>query len=154
MKAVHILLILLLPSWLSGQTVQIENLRKAIPKLKDSARVDSMSELTLQYINLELKDSAEYYATTAYLESRALNYIHGEAVSRSRQGNIKTQFYADFAEAENLERESVSLFDKTDNKRSLADTYSQLSYSCFVQGKYDEALDVSQECYSLYKKNL
>ena len=154
MKAVHILMILILPAWLMGQTVQIENLRKVLPKLKDSARIDSMNELSLQYINLELKDSAEYYATTAYLESRALNYIHGEAVARARQGNIKTQFYADFAEAENLERESVSLYDKTNNKRSLADTYGQLSYACFVQGKYDEALDVSQECYSLFKKNL
>jgi tetratricopeptide (TPR) repeat protein len=154
MKAVLVILILILPACMYGQTAQIESLRKSIYGLKDSTRIDSMNELSLQYINLELKDSAEYYATTAYLQSRELNYIQGEAVSRLRQANIKTQFYADFAEAENLDRESVSLYDKTNNKRSLADTYSQLSYACFVQGKYDEALDVSQECYSLYKKNL
>jgi tetratricopeptide (TPR) repeat protein len=153
MKAVLIILLLVLPVWIFGQTEQIENLRKSIPWLKDTTRVDSMNELSLQYINLELKDSAEYYATTAYLESRELRYIHGEAVSRLRQGNIKTQFYADFATAENLERESISLFQKTDNKNSIADTYDHLSYSCFVQGKYDEALDVSEECYALYKKN-
>jgi tetratricopeptide (TPR) repeat protein len=154
MKAVHILLILIMPCWLFGQTVQIENLRKALPKLKDSARIDSMNELSLQYINMELKDSAEYYASKAYVESRALNYIHGEAVSRSHQAKIKTQFHADFVEAENLYREAVSLFDKTNNKRSLADTYGQLGFACFVQGKYDEALDVAQEGYRLYKKNL
>ncbi len=153
MKAVHILLSLLLPACLFGQTVRIESLRKALPGLKDSARIDNMNELSLQFINLGFKDSAEFFANTAYDESRELHYIHGQAESRSRQGNIQTQFYSNFIEAENLDRESIRLFAKTANKRYLPDTYSHLAYTCFSQGKYDEALDFCQECYDLHRKN-
>src|SRR5664279_3350111 len=119
MKHSWLILNLIFPGWLFGQ---------------DSVRIDSMNELSRQYIHLSRKDSAEYYALAAYNLSRELHYIHGEAESLSRQGNIKTYFYNDYVEAEKLDRESINLFNRTPNRNGLSNTYNQLSYACFAQG--------------------
>jgi tetratricopeptide (TPR) repeat protein len=144
----------LLPAWLFGQTPHIDHLRKILPLLKDSARIDSMNELSLQYIGQSVKDSAAYYATAAYKESGLLHYIHGMAESLSLQGNMETYFYGNFIEAERLDKESVELYEKSGNKAGLAATYSRLAFACFSQSKYDEALKYSDECYTLCKKSL
>lgn len=91
---------LLLPAWLFSQTPRIENLKKVIPWLKDSVRVDSMNELCLQFTEQSIKDSAEYYADKAYSESKSLNYIHGLAESLGHKGNMETFFYGNLSEAE------------------------------------------------------
>jgi tetratricopeptide (TPR) repeat protein len=139
MKHSWLILNLIFPIWLFGQ---------------DSVRIDSMNELSRQYIHLSRKDSAEYYALTAYNLSRELHYVHGEAESLSRQGNIKTYFYNNYVEAEKLDKESITLFKSTGNSKGLSDTYGQLSYACFAQGKYDEALQIAKECYILNRKNM
>ena len=59
-----------------------------------------MNELSLKYIEQSVKDSAEYYATTAYNEAKSRNYVHGMAESLSRQGNMQTYFYGNLIEAE------------------------------------------------------
>ncbi len=124
-----------------------------MPLLKDSARIDSMNELSQQYIEQSVKDSAEYYAISAYNMSAALHYIHGLAVSVSRQGNMKTYFYGNLSEAEKLDKESIGLYQRSANKTGLAATYDHLAFACFGQSKYDEALKYSDESYSAYKKN-
>src|SRR5450432_2812995 len=154
MKRSWLILNLIFPVWLFGQVSRIESVRRSIPLLKDSVRIDSMNELSLLYIHHSVKDSAEYYARTAYNLSRALHYIHGEAESLSRQGNIKTYFYNNYVEAEKLDEHSIDLFNSTTNSRGLSDTYGQLSYACFAQGKYDEALQIAKLCYNLSRKNM
>jgi tetratricopeptide (TPR) repeat protein len=154
MKLGPFIFIFLLPVWLFSQTTHIDNLRKILPLLNDSARIDSMNELSLQYIEQSVKDSAEYYATSAYNQSGALHYIHGLAESLSRQGNMQTYFFSNLIEAEKLDRASIELYQKTGNKAGLAPTYSQLAFACFGQSKYDEALKYSNECFALNKKNL
>jgi Histidine kinase len=144
----------LLPLGLFSQTPRIDNLRKVLPLLKDSARIDSMNALSLQYIEQSVKDSADYYATTSYNESKLLHYIHGMAESLSRQGYMKTYFYGNLIEAEKLCKASIGLYQKTANKTGLALTCDHLAFVCFGQSKYDEALKYSDESYTLYKKDL
>jgi tetratricopeptide (TPR) repeat protein len=144
----------ILPLWLHAQTPRIDNLRIAVYHLKDSARVDSMNELSQQFIDLSLKDSAEYYATAAYHGSKSLNYLHGLAVSLFRQGSMQTYFYGNFVEAEKLDRASIDVYQKTGNKGGLGPTLVHLAFVCFSQSNYDEALKYSDECYALGKKTL
>lgn len=143
-----------LPIWLYSQTPRIDNLRKELSCLKDSARIDSMNELSLQFIEQSMKDSAEYYARSAYNASQSLQYIHGMAESIFRQGNMQTYFYSKLVRAEELDRAAIGLYQKTGNKGGLAPTFGHLAFVCFAQSKYDEALYYTDECYSLYKKSL
>jgi tetratricopeptide (TPR) repeat protein len=143
----------LLPVFLFGQTPQIDSLKRILPLLKDSARIDCMNELGLQYIERSIKDSAEYYNDSAFRLSNQIQYIHGLAVSLLHQGFSKIHFYNNFYEAEKLEKESVDDFERTSNKNELTSTYSQLSFACFSQSRYDEALKYAEECYALDKKN-
>jgi tetratricopeptide (TPR) repeat protein len=143
----------LLPVWLFSQTPRIDNLRKILTHLKDSARIDSMNKLSLLFIEQPMKDSAEYYAISAYNQAATILYFHGMAESLSLQGTIKTRFYGNFVEAEKLDKESIGLYQKTWNQSGLADTYGHLSFACFSQSKYDEALKISMECYSINKNN-
>ncbi len=144
----------LLPLWLFSQSPRIDNLRKILPLLKDSARIDSMNALSQLFIEQSVKDSAEYYAISAYNMSAALHYIHGLAESISRQSNIKTFFYGNLPGAEILDKESIGLYQKSANKAGLAATYDHLAFVSFGQSKYDDALKFADESYALYKKNL
>jgi tetratricopeptide (TPR) repeat protein len=145
---------LLFPVWLFSQTAHINKLRKIVPILKDSARIDSMNVLSLEFIEQSVKDSAAYYAMVSYNESKSRHYIHGMAESLSLQGYMKTYFYGNLAEAEKLDKASIGLYQQTGNKTGLAETYNRLSFVCFGQSKYDEALKFSDECYARYKKSL
>ena len=153
MKSVFYIFCLLLPAWLFGQTARITHLCKILPLLKDSARIDSLNELSRQYTDQSMEDPAAYYAAAAYKESRSLPYIHGMAESLTSQGNMKTRFYDNFIEAEKLLKASVEMYQKTGNKAGLASTYNHLAFVCFSQSKYDAALKYSDESYALCERN-
>ncbi len=152
MSRVIFIFSLLLPAWVFSQTPRIDNLRKSVVFLTDSVRIDSMNALSALYIEKSMKDSAEFYAAKAYNQSLALHYIHGLAESLSLQGNMKTYFYENLPEAEKLDKESIWLYQKTDNKAGLATAYDHLAFVCFSQSKYDEALKYSDEGNELYRK--
>jgi tetratricopeptide (TPR) repeat protein len=139
MKSGYFIFCVLLPVWFYGQ---------------DSARIDSMNALSSQYIERSMKDSAELYATAAYNASESLRYFHGMAESLSRQGAMQTYFYSNLVSGERLDRAAIGFFQRTGNKGGLAATYCHLSFVCFSQGKYDEALKYSEECFALYKRSL
>ena len=63
------------------QSEKIDSLLKVLPSLKDSARIDCLNALSYEYILSGKKEPAEYYAESAYEDSKKLNYIHGIAIS-------------------------------------------------------------------------
>ena len=154
MKRLFFLFGIALPIWLYGQTLRIDSLRSRLPFLKDSARIDCMNELSLQFFEQALKDSAEWYAASAYKEAVLHQYFHGMAAALSSQGSMQTYFYGNLVGGEKLDRAAIGLYGKTGNKSGLAAAYSHLSFVCFAQTKYDEALRYTDESYSCYKKSL
>ena len=83
-----------------------------------------MNELSLQYTRLLIRDSAEYFEALANKESKALGYIHGIAVSVTNQSGIFEYFDNDLIKSEALARESIGLFEKTNNKNGIENTYT------------------------------
>src|SRR6476646_8730185 len=69
----------------SAQLQNIDSLKKTLPFLHDSARIDCLNEIVFYYLAALKKDSIEYYLTTAYEESKKINYIHGIALSLSQK---------------------------------------------------------------------
>jgi tetratricopeptide (TPR) repeat protein len=154
MKLFFLIIGFWLPVLLFSQTPRIDHLRIFLSLVKDSARIDSMNALSLQYIEHSVKDSAEYYAKQAYTQSEKLHYVHGMAESLFRQANIKTFFYGNFIEAEKLDKASIGLYQKTANQSGLPETYDHLAFVSFGQSKYDEALKFSNQSFALYKRNM
>ena len=102
-----------------AQREEIHSLKKILPALKDSSRIDCMNALSYQYIRLLIRDSAEYFQQKSYLESKSLNYIHGIAESVLNQAGIFEYFDNHFVKLEALARESLGWVKKTCNKMEL-----------------------------------
>ncbi len=130
-----------------AQREEIDSLKKILPTLKDSSRIDCMNALSYQYIRLLIRDSAEYFQQKSYLESKNLNYIHGIAESVSNQSGIYDFFDNDLIKSETLARESIGWFEKTTNKNGIENTFDNLSFAIFGQSKYDEAYQITKRRY-------
>jgi hypothetical protein len=83
-----------------AQKGKIDSLKKVLPSLNDTDRIDCLNELSYCYTYISKKDSAEYYATVAENESKNLNYIHGIAESVSRQAGMAEHFENNFFKEE------------------------------------------------------
>ena len=130
-----------------AQRLQIDSLQKILPSLKDTARIDCMNELSLQYTRLLIRDSSEYFEAASYKESKKLNYINGIAAAISNQAAIVEYFDNDFVQAEALARKSLALFGKMNNNRGIENTIMNLWFSLFAQSKYDEAYIIALRRY-------
>jgi len=130
-----------------AQTGTIDSLKKSLFVLKDSAKVDCLNELSLEYIHTEKKDSAEYYAAIALKEAQTKNYVHGVAVAKIRKARIAKHFDDDLKLAEKLGKESLSFYEKTNNKEGIDDVYYELMFSIFGQTRYDESIYYAQKRY-------
>jgi len=102
-----------------AQREEIDSLKKMLPALKDSSRINCMNTLSYQYVRLLIRDSSEYFQQRSYLESKKLNYIHGIAEFISNQSGIFEYFDNDFVKSETLERESLGWFEKTIIKKGI-----------------------------------
>ena len=132
-----------------AQTKTIDSLKKVLPLLKDTARIDCLNELSNAFILADKKDSANGFANLAYNESEKINYIHGAAVSLLQKSKIYKHFDDDLIESEKLAKESLNIFNKTSNKKGLYDVYQMLMYSTFGQSRFDEAIEFAKKKYAL-----
>ncbi|MGH2647646.1 MAG: tetratricopeptide repeat protein, partial [Ginsengibacter sp.] len=136
-----------------AQRIEIDSLKRILPSLKDTARIDCMNELSYQYIRLLKRDSAEYFQARSLEESKRQNYIHGIAESISNQSGIYDFFDNDFIKAETLARESIAWYEKTSNKKGIENVDENLSFALFSQSKYDEVSMIALNKYAVGKKN-
>src|SRR3954468_13993801 len=127
-----------------SQRHEIDSLKKILPSLIDTSRIDCMNALSFQYIRLLIRDSAEYFEGLAYKESKVPGYIHGIAVSIANQSGIVEYFDNDFVKSEALSRASIAWFEKTNNKNGLENTYNNLSLAAFSESKYDDAYQIAK----------
>ena len=118
----------------------IDSLQKVLPTLKDTARIDCLHNLSIQYLFKPDEDSAMYFSNLAYKESKKINYFNGVAKSFGPRAGARNHFHNDFPGMEKLALESLKWYALTDNKNEIEISYWQLGYAHFTQGKYDEAL--------------
>jgi len=136
-----------------AQSRKIDSLKKMLPALKDTARIDCFNQLSHEYIEVEKKDSAGYYTTLALAEAKPLNYIHGIAVSYSLQCQMAKHFDDDFIRSEVLGKESLRWYERTPNKEGIDNLYFYLFYTVFSQSRFDEAIGYAGKRYAIGKKN-
>ena len=135
---------------------KIDSLKRLLPTLHESARVDCLNELSGSYISpnrgyfLSInKDSAKYYSEFAYEEAEKINYVHGMAEAKSLEAEIAGE---DFPKAEKAARQAIKLYANTENKKRLARTYYSLGFALYAQSMFTEAIKNFETSYELYKK--
>ena len=131
----------------------IDSLQKALPSLKDTARIDCLQELSVQYLFKPDEDSALYFANLAYKESKEINYYNGIAKSFGPRAAARNHFHNDFPGMEKLAQESLKWFDRTNNKKGIEVAYWQVGAAYYSQGKFDKALFYLHLSYEVARKH-
>ena len=154
-----------------AQGEKIDSLKKILPSLHDSAKVDCLNELggiyikfirdTLGYCGMPLSEThtlpsfssaASHYAALAYGEAVKINYIHGIAESLSYIGEIE-ELSDNFLLCEKFSREAINWYRKTLNKKRLAETYFNLGHSLYAQSFFAESIRNLDTAYEWHKQN-
>src|SRR5690349_9650730 len=85
LRVIAIVLFFLIADTTFAQEQNIDSLKKILPSLHDSARVDCLNELSRLYSELN-PDTSLYYSSAANDEAVMINYIPGIAVSFLNKG--------------------------------------------------------------------
>jgi tetratricopeptide (TPR) repeat protein len=135
----------------SGQLKNIDSLKKALPYLHDSARVDCLNEIVYYFFQISEKDSIEHYLPLEYNEAKKLNYAHGIAVSFFQMA-ADYSFHNNHTEAEKTSKQSLYWYALTNNKKYIEIAYNELGVAFWNQSMYDEAITNFQQSYEWAKK--
>ena len=120
----------------------IDSLKKVLPFLRDSARVDCLNELARSYAETMtpmLSDSGWSLAKQAYEEASAINYIKGLGDACLRFGLFAQWDFFDSREMEKYFREAISWYKKIPNDEGLGHAFMGLGTAFLMLGTPDTA---------------
>ena len=132
----------------NNERFKIDSLKKLLPSLKDSGRIDCLNSLGDVYIVYKGIDTAQYYTALAFTESKKINYIHGMAEAKS----IEAEIGENFSKSIEIDYEAIKLYRSTSNKKRLPETYFYLGYVLWPQSRFNEALENLEISQGLFKK--
>jgi len=132
--------------------LKIDSLKKVLPSLRDSAKVDCLNQLFLPYKRVGKNDSAIFYVTQAYSEAKKINYIRGIAEALANKAATESFFNGNHPAAEKLAREALDWYEKTRDKRGIAWAYYNLGWTLCCQSFFTEASKNYEQAYNWYQK--
>ncbi|MFT3701702.1 MAG: histidine kinase [Agriterribacter sp.] len=149
----------ILPVLLQAQVNTIDSLRRLLPSLKDSGRIDCLNKLSnAYYINALAEtyidvhtDTATFLATQALDESKKIQYVSGIADALQNIGEIARD-RNDFRTAEKYFRMSVPLFEQLNEDEKSGWGNLTLGYSQLQQGRYAEAKTTYERALHYYDR--
>jgi hypothetical protein len=139
-------LLLLVPFICQSQSNHIDSLKKILPSLKDSSRIDCLNKLSLEYyinalsetyINVQT-DTAISFASQAHAGALKIHYTKGIAEALQNLGEIARD-RGDIIAAENYFRQSIPLFKKINDLEKYSWANLTLGFSLYLQCKFSDA---------------
>jgi hypothetical protein len=134
-----------------AQGDQMDSLKKLLPTLRDSARLDCLHALGVWCLCKRI-DSAAYYTNQLYDESKKLNNAHGLAVAYNQKAIIASRSN-NLPLAEQMAMQSLSWYGRTDDKRDIEYAYEQAAAALFFQFKEEQASGYFDDWYHWAQKN-
>ena len=157
----HLFLFFFCEPCFSQNESKIEYLKKILPRLHDSARVDCLNKLSETYKGLPAwfdvvtgknqTDSAEALILLTLEEAKKIQYSYGIAKALSLKAEIAFDKYNDYAETENLCRQAIYQYKRSSNKTELYKVYWRLGTALYVFSRFDDAVKSFDTSYSLSK---
>jgi len=145
-----------------GQGENIDSLKRLLPSLHNSARVDCLNALSELYIGLPSwfnpaptrsnLDTAEIFNGQAGEEAKKSNYIFGMARASALKAEMAFE-NSNYPQAEILSREAISLYRQTPNKKGLNRTYWRFGTTLHSQSLFDAAVSNYDTSYNLSKNS-
>jgi len=129
---------------------KIDSLKKVLPSLRDSARIDCLNALFRSYYWAGI-DSFKYYILPAYVEAIKINYIHGVAEALNNKAVLE-MLQGNYPDAEKHVRQSLEYYNKTSNKINIAVTFLALGSILYYQSDFDQAIVYLKKSYEYSKK--
>ncbi|MEP6951297.1 MAG: histidine kinase [Ginsengibacter sp.] len=130
---------------------KIDRLKKELPALKDSARIDCLNDLSESYLTFNT-DTARVYARQALKEAEKTGYVKGQAKGYRNLGRIECRLVTDLPAAEKYFSQSLGLFIKTKDDQQIAWAWGALGLSKWVLSKFPEAMSAFEKAEQLFKK--
>ncbi len=131
--------------------LKIDSLKKILPSLKDTARIDCLNALSQGYIGVKT-DSAKLYGLQALKEANNINYTYGQGKAYFRIALSLWVSGMEFPAMERYSNMAIIHFKKYPNDQQLGVAYRDLGYSKWAQSSFPEAIDAMQTCLQLYIK--
>jgi tetratricopeptide (TPR) repeat protein len=132
------------PSRIDAQELTPDSLRKILPGLSDTARVDCLNRISHSYHHFlepipwsKQTDSASKYALQAMEDAKGLAYQRGVAMANQNLGELLCERGA-FNQAEPFLFSAVELYDLLKLSPELNWNRLTLGWCLFSQGKFDE----------------
>ena len=149
----RVIIILLLFFCLSYSFAQnrIDSLKRALPALNNTERVDCLNAFSEEYRNLRIFDSSRTYALQAVEESGKIRYIPGRGIAYYNLGTVEYEL-SDFTGAENASKLSIGIFEKIDAKKLLAKSYVSYGKAIWAQSRFDEANQAFNQATELFAR--
>lgn len=150
------------PVFIAAQSFQIDkpilsadSLKKVLPLLHDSARIDCLNELARSYIeggSYLYADSSLTLAKQAYKEASAINYIKGMGDACQRYGVVSRFYIWDSHKMEKDYREAIMWYKKTENDDGLGNAFLGLGMALRDQGFPDAAKSAFEQSAVHFRK--
>ncbi len=134
-----------------GAIEKIENLKKNLPALQGSKRIDCLNDLSESYLTID-KDTSRLYAAQALIEADKISYIPGQAKAYRNLGRIEINLITDLPAAEKYFNKSLALYISTHNEREIAWAWGALGVSQWVLSKFPEAMEAFKKAAQLFEK--
>jgi len=159
MKFKWCILFLFAPFLCLSQSNRIDSLKKLIPALKDSSKIDCLNKLSEEYyinvlsetyINVQT-DTAIRFASQAHKEAVKIHYDKGVAEALLNFGEI-ARYKNDFSIAENYLRQSIDLFKKMYDLEKYGWAHVTLGFCLYSQGKFSDAKLAFEQAMNYYEK--
>src|SRR5687768_3549629 len=128
------------PFQIDKPSLPIDSLKRVLPLLRDSARVDCLNELTRSYFEARQWDSAMVMVKHAYNDASAINYIKGLGDAALRYGLIYSFPNTNIPAAEKYYREAISWHEKIPYDNGLGFGFRGLGFVLLWKDSPDEAM--------------
>jgi len=146
--------------YVSAQQNKIDSLKKKLPLLHDSAKVDCMLKISFSYGHFDddsdhvfwqvNTDSAVVYASKAMKEAKELRYLRGMANAFENLGEMAS--VENYEDGEKYFRQAILCYNQIKDFANLSWSNLWLGYYLMYQGKFIEARRVYEKALSYYQQ--
>ena len=135
-----LIIILVISNVSFAQRTKIDSLKKILPSLNDSAKVDALNILSLAYSYLNI-DTARAYAEKAYSKGSSINYQRGIAMSLNNNARIAAHGFHDYELQEKISLQTLRFYKNGNDEKVFAETYMNLALAFFCRSAFDRSAE-------------
>ena len=133
------------------QSNPIDSLKRTLPRLTDTAKLQCLSSISLQLVCKGM-DSAEYFTNLLCEESKKSNFAPGAAAGYTLKSILSVRQH-DVSQGEQMARQALLQYDRTPDKRNIEYSYLWLGKALFFQHRYDEGAPYLDQSFSWAEKH-